>query len=154
MDKNENINNQNNTDKTILKFNNTVFRDIDEFIMDMKNIFTQMIKTYQGFIEATKTYTDKKDLEELKISLNNKLSQFQEELKKRLDYITDTNQVDLFVVDDKRPKLMQLKALNNSLDITKNTLETMGSLADFYNNRILANNIVTRKGIISQKKDN
>ncbi len=150
MDKNE----KNNTDKTILKFNNTVFRDINEFIMDMKNIFVQMINTYQEFVDIIKTYTDKKKLEELKISLNDKLSQFQEELKKRLDYVTDTNQVDLFIVGDKRPKLMQLKALNNSLDITKNTLENLDSLTDFYNNRVLDQKIAARKGIISRKKDN
>ncbi len=154
MEGKDKIDNQESPDRMILKYNDTVFRDMDEFIMDMKNIFAQMVKTFQNYVEKTKTYISKNELDKLKTSLNEELTRLQEELKNRLDYITDNNKIDESITGDKRAKLIQLKALNDSLDITKNTLENLGDLVTFYNKRVLDEKLVAKKGIISRKKDN
>jgi len=139
--------------KMSITFNDITFRDVDEYIMDMKNIFAQMIKTYQNFVENTKTYVSKTDLDKMKEKLKTTLSGLQQELKERLDYITDSNKVDPEVVGDKKTRLIQLKSLNESIDISKNTLDNLQNLLDFYNKRVLDKTISTQKGIISRKKN-
>ena len=36
-------------DKFKIEYNGTQFKDINEYVMDLKNIFTQMLETYKKF---------------------------------------------------------------------------------------------------------
>ena len=79
------------------------------------------------------------------------LKQMQEELGKRLDYITDNNKVDESVIGENKSRLIQLKALNSSLSLNTNIQENLSQLVEFYNNRILDKKLAVTNKIIYSK---
>lgn len=132
-----------------IEYNGTQFKDINEYVIDLRNIFTQMFEIYNQF--RKNTITDKTKLEELKLSINKQLGSLQEELQKRLNYITNSNNVSKTLVGKVRGKLMQLKSLNATMDIVKNPEHYISRLSNFYNKRVLEENLIVTQKIYSNR---
>lgn len=133
-------------DKFKIEYKGTRFKDINEYVMDLKNIFTQIAETYKKFKTDKKSIYDKKKAEKLRSLKTEHLVNMREELQNKLNYITDGNKVSEIVVGKIRGKLLQLKSLNTAFDITKNPEKNITMLWDFFNKRILEQNLtVTQK---------
>ena len=143
-----------NLNPDAIKFKDITFRNVDEFIIDLKNIFSQITNCYHNFITNKALYTDRAKLQQENKPLIEKVHQLQKDLKERLDFITDPNQVSESTVGDKRSKLIQLKTLNNSLDLTKDLERNMKTLLGFFNARILDSSLSITSKIISRKNNN
>ncbi len=126
-----------NPDKFEIRFNNTDFEDIHEFVFDMKNIFIQMKELSKGF-ETRKTASkgQKESKKEIELS-ENKLSELISALEQRLDYIIDPNKVSELIVGNVRSKLIQLKSLSSSVDIKESPGDNINRLLEYYHKRIL-----------------
>ena len=146
----EEKNSKANPERFKLQFQGTAYRDIDEFIIDLRNIFTQMFEAYSRYREDTKNILDKRP--RLKI-MQEHLKPLQEELQNKLLYITDTSKIDESIIGEKRSKLIQLKNLNTYTDLTVNTEEQINKLFDFFYNRILEEKIAITGKFIPRKKD-
>ncbi len=129
-----------------IEYKGTQFKDINEYVIDLKNIFTQMLETYKKFTTDEKSIFDKKKVEEFRALKIEQLREMQEELQNKLNYITDSNKISETVVGKMRGKLMQLKSLNITIDITRDTGKNITMLWNFFNKRILEQNLtVTQK---------
>ncbi|MBU1075954.1 MAG: hypothetical protein KKH98_01590 [Spirochaetes bacterium] len=91
-------------------------------------------------------------LKEQTSQLNEQLKKIQNILTKKLSYITNEEQVDQSMIGDIRPKLIQLKNLNQSSDITVNPEESVNKLVDFFSNRILISKVAITGKIFPHKK--
>ena len=136
-----------NTDKFKIEFNGVLFRDIHEFIIDFKNIFTQMDETYKKFKIHEEYFTEQERKEQIKL-MKNKLKKLKVELEKKLDYITDSNRVSNTLIGKERHKLLQLKSLSHSVDTAKDFESSLNSLINFYNNRGVEKRVAVTKKVI------
>lgn len=143
-----------NPSRFIIKFNNIIYRDIDEFIMDMKNIFTQIIQIYNTFKNESKNIIKKEDLSNLFESMIKKIHPLLRDLEEKLSYITDPMLIDESLIGTKRSKLVQLKSLISYTDLSKNIGENINKFTDFFYNRILEEKVALTKKIISHNKNN
>ena len=137
-----------------INFKDIAFRNVDEFIIDLKNIFSQIKNCYHNFITNKALYADRAKLQQENKPLIEKVHQLQKDLQERLDFITDPSQVGESTVGNKRSKLIQLKTLNSYLDLTKDLEKNMKILLDFFNTRILDSGISITSKIISRKNNN
>jgi len=112
-----------------IKFNGITFKDIDEFILDLRNILNQMKEEYK--------ILNKNQLEKQKLLFNSNLKKLFNELQKRLNYITNSNKIAEYMVGKARPKLIQFKSLVDSMDITRDIEDNINKLNEFYDKRIL-----------------
>ncbi len=126
-----------NLDKFKIKFNGTDFRDIHEFVFDMKNIFIQMKELSKEFGTRKKASKGQKESKKEIELLENKLSELIRTLEQRLDYIIDPNKVSELIVGNVRPKLIQLKSLSSSVGITESSKDNINRLLEYYHKRIL-----------------
>ena len=126
-----------NLNKFKIKYKGVEFRDINEYITDLKNIFIQMVNIYEEFKQKRHPIKDKTELNTLNILMNEQLKNLQEKLHDKLDYITDSNKVSETLINKARSKLIQLKSLNESIDIIKNPEQNINRLTDFYYKRVL-----------------
>lgn len=140
-----------NFEKFKIEYNGTQFRDIDEFVSDLRNIFSQMHDIYKVFSKKADSIMDEKELQKLSESICMKLKHLQDELQGKLNYITDSNKVSQDLVNKARPKLMQLKSLNESIDIFKDTRSNLNRLVNFYFNRVLEQNLINTHKVYSHK---
>ncbi len=133
-------------DKFKIEYKGTRFKDINEYVIDLKNIFTQIVETYKKFTTDEKSIFNKEKKETLGSLKTEQLREMQEKLQNKLNYITDANKVSEIVVGKIRGKLLQLKSLNTSFDITKDPGKNITMLWNFFNKRILEQNLtVTEK---------
>ena len=135
-----------NPDKFKIEFNGVLFRNIHEFIIDFKNIFTQMDETYKKFKIHEEYFTEQERKEQIEL-MKNKLKKLKVELEKKLDYITDSNKVSNTLIGKERHKLLQLKSLSQSIDTTKDFESGLNSLINFYNNRVVEKRVAVTKKI-------
>jgi len=142
-----------NPDWSKIKFNGTVFRDINEFIIDLQNIFTQMNQIYQKFKLESKNIKDKKQIKELEKQIIPKITELQDELQQKLQYITDEKKVNPDLVGENRGKLVQLKSLVFHTDLSNNTEENLNKLTDFFKTRVLSSNIAITGKIFLRKRE-
>lgn len=140
-----------NKDRFIIKFNSVVFRDISEFVVDMRNIFAQFLQVYGKIAKLYEIIPNKEEAREKSSVLFIQLKELQNQLIERLNYITDSNQIDESMVGPQRPKLMQLKRLAE-VNLDTNLKENMENLIDYYFNRVLEQKIAVTK-IFSNKKE-
>ncbi len=140
-----------NFEKFKIEYNGTQFRDIDEFVSDLRNIFSQMQGIYKVFSKKADSITDENELHKLSELICAKLKYLQDELHGKLNYITDPDKVSQDLVDKARPKLMQLKSLNKSIDIFKDTGRNLYRLVNFYFNRVLEQNLINAQKVHSHK---
>lgn len=133
-------------------YNDTVFKDVNEFVRDMGNVFAQMFQV----IKDNKRDLDLADEEKRKETaarMAGLLEPLKQELLKRLAYITDTERVSENLTAALRPKLLQFKALADSMDFARDQEEKTDSLADFYYKRILEEKVVVKGKILGRPAD-
>lgn len=122
-----------NPERYKIEFNGTIFRDINEFVIDLNNIVSKLKNIYDR-------YSDKK-------SKDNKDDQYKQLLKikdiimARLDYITNTDKVDITITGVIRSKLIQFKTLLDSQNSNDLVINIKNALYYYYN-RILNKNII------------
>ena len=126
-----------NLNKFKIEYNGTHFEDINEFVIDLRNIFIQITEIYKIFKKKENDTNEKTELKNQESIANEKLKSLQNELQKKLDYITDSNRISETLLGKVRSKLIQLKSLNKTTDITKDSEYNIGRLVDFYYKRIL-----------------
>lgn len=149
----ENIdNNKTYTDASKIEFNGIQFRDINEFVVDLQNIFVQLTDIYNNFEKKKIRLYDPDEILNLKNEMEKKLAELYEELKQKLEYITDPNQVDASLVGDIKHTLVQFKNFIQNKDIINEPEIYIKEFKDFYYNRILDQEIASIKNFHSYKK--
>ncbi|MDD5067215.1 MAG: hypothetical protein PHF84_09230 [bacterium] len=141
-----------NPDKFKIKYNDIVFKDINEFVVDLGNIFTLMSKAFQDFKADSSLMTGEEMKQQLEV-IASTLKCMKDDLEKRLDYITDTNQVSETVTGKVRSKLLQLNALSRSIDFSKDTANNLDILTEFYYKRVLEEKVAVTGKFFSKKKE-
>ncbi|MBN1897862.1 MAG: hypothetical protein JW827_03710 [Spirochaetes bacterium] len=134
-----------------LEFDGIVFRDIHEFVADLSNILTQMIQIFKDYLGQAERLAEGEKRNQLKALTYEKILQLQDQLIKKLEYVTDRTKD--HITKDLRPKLMQFKILCQHSDLTKNTEETIEQLVDSYQNRVLEKKIAITGKIFTRKKE-
>ncbi len=140
-----------NINRFKIQFKNIVFRDINEFVIDLKNIFAHINQLYQTYIVDVSIEKNKETLDKLTKELNSNLKTLQKELQDKLLYITNTDLIDSSMIGKVRPKLIQLKSLTSSIDITSNYEDNIKQLTEFFTNRVLESKIAITGKIITSK---
>ncbi len=136
-------------DKFKIKYNGTRFKDINEFVMDLKNIFSQFNDIYE---KLKKNILNTDGPEVLHPLIVERLEGLQKDLQKKLSYITDPDKVSKTLIGKTRSKLIQLKSLNRTTDLTKDTENNITRICDYYNKRVLEKNLIITKKIYSYNK--
>lgn len=146
MDKNKDS--QEHIDRSKIQFNNVIFRDINEFVIDLKNIFNQMVSIKNILVTEYIINT----FQEMSHPLTQKLKDLEKELKEKINYITDSKKVDPAVVGDIRVKLIQFRALLQSTNITDDIKKNVDKIVEHFSTRVLENKIAITGKIFPHNK--